>query len=92
MKYTEWQSASGNWYSGDVTDLAHGSNFWWHPARMLNMELTDYILWLKNEFNAYSFFYNPESNILLWKWKKEDCHKFTLFINKKARQYCFKIC
>ena len=56
MKYTEWESASG-WHCGDVSDLAHGSNFWWHPARMLNIELTDYILMLKDKFHAVNFSY-----------------------------------
>ena len=91
MKYTEWES-NGNWHSGNITDLAHGSNYWWLPARMLNISPTDYILLLKNDFHAFDFRYFEKVNLLLWRWKKEDCHKFTLWINRIARQRCFMIC
>ena len=90
MKYTEWESATG-WHCGDVSDLAHGSNFWWHPARMLNIELTDYILMLKDKFHAVNFSY--ENNVLLWNWKNySDCHNFVLFINREAKKRSFFTC
>lgn len=91
MKYTEWESASG-WHSGDVSDLAHNSNSWWYPARLLGMPPCDYISFLKNNYNAYDFKYYYDSNVLLWKWSKKDCHAFTLFINKKSREKKFMIC
>ena len=52
MKYTEWESPSG-WHSGDVSDLAHMSNAWWYPARLLGLSPADYILFL-NEYNLNS--------------------------------------
>ena len=92
MKYTEWQSITGKWHTGDVADLGHGSNFWWHPARMLNLELTDYILLLKDKFNAINFSYDINNNVLFWDWKDyKDCHTFTLFINREARKRKFFI-
>ena len=91
MKYTEWES-NGNWYSRDVSDLTHNSDAWWLPARMLNISLTDYIMILKNDYHAFDFRYFQDVNILLWKWNYNDCHKFTLWINREARNRKFKIC
>ncbi len=92
LKYTEWESISG-WHCGDVSDLAHGSNYWWLPARMLNLSLTDYILMLINDFHAINFKYYKDTNLLLWHWKNyNDCHKFCLWINRKAREKKFFIC
>ena len=93
MKFTEWQSVgTEKWNTGDVSDLAHGSNYWWNVPRMLNMPLTDYVLFLKNKFNATDFYYNPTSNVLLWSWSSyADCHAFTLFVNKEARKRKFFI-
>lgn len=91
LKYTEWEQ-NGKWYSGDISDLAHGSNFWWLPARMLEMELTDYVLLLKDKFHAQNFRYLSEPNLLLFDWKNySDCHKFTLYINNEARKRKFFI-
>lgn len=91
MKYTEWESVSG-WHSGDVSDLAHNSNSWWYPARLLEMTPADYILFLKDKYHAHSFSYCEETNVLLWKWSQKDCHAFTLFINKMSREKKFFIC
>ena len=86
LKYTEWESATG-WHCNDVSDLANGSGYWWHIPRMLNMPLTDYIFFLRDNFNATDFRYNPNDGVLLWKWKSyNDCHRFTLFVNQTARK------
>ena len=92
LKYSEWESAQG-WNSGDISDLAHGSNYWWLPARMLDISLTDYVLLLKNKFNAKNFKYFKDKNLLLWQWESyKDCHSFTLYINSEARKRKFFIC
>ena len=92
LKYTEWQSPTGNWYANDVSDLAHGSGSWWHVPRMLQISLTDYILLLKNKYNATDFSYIKERNVLLWHWNNyNDCHKFILYINKEAKNRKFFI-
>ena len=92
LKYTEWQSPTGYWYANDISDLAHGSGFWWHVPRMLNIELTDYILLLKNTFNVTKFYYNIEKNVLFYQWKNyNDCHRFILYINKEAKKRQFFI-
>ena len=92
-KVTEWQSGSGSWwYSNDVSDLAGPSAKWWAAARLLDMSLTDYILMLKNEFNAIVETYNSETDYLHVKWSNyADCHRYTLFINKKARDKNFMV-
>lgn len=91
MKYTEWES-NGNWYSRDVSDLAHNSDAWWLPARMFNISLTDYIKILKNDYHAFDFHYFQDENVLLWKWNYNDCHRFTLWINREACNRKFMIC
>lgn len=92
LKYTEWESVSG-WHTGDVSDLAHNSNAWYLPARMLGLPLTDYILLLINDFHAIDFFFDKDKGLLFWHWKNyNDCHRWTLFINKKAREKKFFIC
>ena len=86
LKYTEWEQ-NGKWHTGDCSSLAKGSNYWWRPAKMLNMELTDYILMLRDKFHAINFRYNYDHNVLLFDWPSyKDCHTFTLFINKIARE------
>lgn len=92
LKYSEWQNSIGKWYSGDVSNLAHGSNYWWHAPRMLQIPLTDFILLLKDKYKANVTSYCFESNVLIFNWDNyNDCHKFTLFINNEARKRKFFI-
>lgn len=87
LKYSEWQSSSGLWYCNDTSDLAGIAGKWWVPARMLGLSLTDYILLLKDQFNATIVSYNPDTDILIYHWKKyADCHRFLLWINSVARK------
>ena len=46
LKYKEWETPYG-WHTGDTTDLANGSNFWWYPARMLEISPSDYVTHIK---------------------------------------------
>lgn len=89
-KASEWEDAIGEWHVANTSDLAHDSAAWWIPARILNISLVDYILLLKNEYNATIKAWFPESNnnksLLLFSWKKySDAHRFLLYINKVAR-------
>lgn len=91
MKYSEWECALG-WRAGDISDLAHNSNYWGYPAKMLGISLTDYILLLKNNFNATDFKYFKDKNLLIWRWENyNDCHRWVLWINKEARKRKFMI-
>jgi len=89
-KVEEWQSPTGMWHAGDQSDLAHDSNLWYIPARLLGLSLEEWILKLKNEFNATDFVFYPNANngksLLTYTWKNyADCHRYVLWINKQAR-------
>ena len=86
-KVCEWQGGSGHWYVNDVTDLARPSAKWWAPARMLNMSLTDYVIMLKDKFNATIGGYYSSTDVLVFYWNNyNDAHKYVLWVNKIARQ------
>ena len=91
-KTQEWQSPSGKWYCNDTTELAGMASKWWVPARILGISLTDYVLLLKNKYNATIVKYNLEKDILIFYWDKQvDCHKYVLAINAAARKKVFTI-
>ena len=91
LKYTEWQSMLG-WFAGDVLDLANGSNYWWYPARMLNMTPADYVAFLLKEFKPEHIDYLKSSNVLMFYWDEyPNCKKFCSFINKEAKKRKFYI-
>ena len=88
-KCSEW-NIGNKWYVADTSDLANDSAAWWIPARFLNLSLEDYILKLKDEFNANIVKFCPESNnnksLLIFNWDKySDEHSYLLWINKMAR-------
>ena len=90
LKYEEWQSGSGKWYCNDTSDLTSARALWYTPARFLEITLEDYILLLINDFKVDNISFN--NNILIYSWEKEHyslCHKFVLWINKKAREKKF---
>lgn len=89
-KVEEWQNGS-SWRAGDMSDLKNNSNLWYIPPRMLSLSLEEWILKLKNEFNATGFCFYPEANggksLLTYYWVNyEDCHKYTLWVNRKAKE------
>ena len=91
-KTTVWQGASGNWYCNDIADLAGPSAKWWVPARVLGMKLTDFILLLKDSFNAIISKYNPDEDILIFYWNNQsDANKYKLWINSKAKKANFMV-
>lgn len=86
-KVDEWRSSTGRWHCNDTKDLAGVSGKWWVPARILEMSLTDYILLLKEKFNADIESYYEPTDTLLFSWKNySDCHRYVLFINNIARK------
>ena len=87
LKYTEWQGSSGLWYCNDVSDFTSKRGLWYTPARLLEITLEDFILLLINDFKVDNISFN--NNILIYSWEKEHyslCHKFVLWLNKKARE------
>lgn len=92
LRYQEWQSPTGRWYCNDVSDLGGISGKWWVPARMLNISLTDYVTFLKDEYNAIIDTYNIETDILIYHFDSyTDAHKFVLYINRIARNKQFLV-
>lgn len=90
-KAVEWEDALGYWHVADTSDLANDSAAWWIPARHLNIELTQFITLLRDEYNAVIDKFYPDSNngksLLLFHWEKQaDAHKYLLWINRMARQ------
>lgn len=88
-KASEWKSGR-KWYVADVSDLANDSAAWWIPARILNLSLEDFVMLLKNEYNATIDGWYSESNngksLLTFSWfNYSDAHKYLLYINRVAR-------
>ena len=91
-KVEDWRAGSGKWYCNDVSDLAGIAGKWWVPARMLGISLTDYILLLKDKFNATIVTYVEDTDVLIFHWDTyTDCHRYVLYINKEARNRKFFI-
>ena len=68
LKYKEWEAPYG-WHAGDTSDLAHGSNTWWYPARMLDISPADYVVLLIKEFKVSKIRYFKDKNVLIFYWK-----------------------
>lgn len=82
MKYTYWESA-GKYFVNDTTNLCAETSKWWYPARLMRIPLTDFILLLKNKFNAFIISYNQQNDFLYYYFDSEiNAKKFCNFINK----------
>ena len=91
-KCSEWQSATGRWHCADVEDLANGSAYWWIPCRILGISPEEFILLLKDKFNASDFYFDRKKNVLLYSWEKQsDMRKYKNWINAQARKVNFII-
>lgn len=84
---TTWTSPSGREHCGDLKDLANNSNAWWIPCNILGMKPTDFILLLKETFNASGFTYSVKGNVLNYSWKnKSDAIRYKNWINEMSRK------
>jgi hypothetical protein len=90
LKYTIWESC-GRWHAGDVSDLKNGSNYWWHPMRMLELSPEEYIK-LLIKYGATNFSYTAEKNVLLYHFNnRKDALSYSSFINKTAKNKNFTV-
>ena len=90
-KAEEWQSSSGRWHCGCLDDLAHDSNAWYLPARILNMTPAQYVKFMIDNYNP-NIYVSAEKCLVFFSWDKQaDMRKFKNFINKKARECNFQI-
>lgn len=88
-KMEEWE-CNGRWYCGDVSALAANSNLWWYVPRILDISPVDYVLLLKDKFNATGFKYSTSSDVLIFHFNSlADCRKFKNYVNQKARHKNF---
>lgn len=85
-KATEWESC-GWWWVNDTTDLNSIAAKWWVPARILNLSLYDYVVLLKDSFNATGFKYDENTDVLIFHFTSQaDARKYKNYINKIARE------
>lgn len=93
LKYDELEYC-GRWSCISIQDIGKIGNQWWTPARALGMSLSDYVLWIINNFHPdhISFSTVPENGLLLFSWNKQsDMRKFKNHINKKFRDLKFYV-
>ena len=89
IKYDEWQDGVGMWHCGNVSDVAHGSNDWWLPARYLGITPCDFAKLLVEKFHVDMIDYLTKYNnigVLTYAWKKQsDMRVFKNWLNKEIR-------
>ena len=91
-KLTEFENASG-WKCGDLEDLGHGSNYWWLPARMLNLTPATYLKWVIDNFHPDEVYHSNDYSLVGWSWKKQsDMRVYKNKMNALARQKNFLVC
>jgi len=92
-KITEWTDPTGQWMCGGNYSAKTPQGKWWYPARMMNMDVVDYIKFIQS-FGGSHFQYFPKEDVnsvsgdvLCFSFDKyADAHKFVLEINKRARK------
>ena len=55
IKYDEWQDGVGMWHCGNTSDLTHGSNDWWLPARYLGITPYEFAKIIDDYFSMYGY-------------------------------------
>ncbi len=90
-KVEEWENG-GQWYVGDVSNLAIGSNLWWYGPAAANLSPIEYVKLLITKFKVSHIQYKVKSDVLIFSFDSlEDCRKYKNYINKQARQNKFYI-
>lgn len=89
---SEWETVRG-FHCGDVSDLAHNSNAWWIPCRILGITPEDYVKMLIEQFKVDYLRYSIKDNILFFSWNNQtDMRKYKNFINKISKEKKAYIC
>lgn len=92
-KSTEWISSSGKVHI-QCEDLVGTGTNWITPSRILEMQVTDFILMLKNEYNANIVPYKKDGKISFigYSWDSlTEARKYKNMINRVAREKKFQI-
>ena len=94
LKYVEWEDANGNWFCNDTDDLAGIGSCWYTPARVMKMELVDYVNMLITNFRP-DFIKFTDLNghsVLMYSWKnREKMRKFKNWLNLQMRKANFYV-
>ena len=84
-KAEEWQSASGRWHCTDPNLITRGDQ-WLIPAKIINMPIADFLVFVKQEFNARVNI-REDGGFAYFDWDKQaDMRKYKNWINDKARK------
>lgn len=85
-KAVEWQSTgSERWHCTDPDLIGRGDQ-WLIPARILNMPIVDFLVYVKDNFNA-DLHIREDGGFAYWDWTKQsDMRKYKNFINAKSRE------
>ena len=92
LKYSEWETGSGNYVCNDVSDLGGQAGLWWVPAIMLEMTPSEYVQWLVDNYHPDHLSFDGKT--LIYSWTKQHyalMHKMVLYINKVARNKNFLV-
>ena len=91
-KMTEWESV-GYWHCNDVSDLTHGSAYWWLPARMMKLSPAQYVQWVIDNFHPDIVSHSDDGSFVSFCWKSQsEMRKYKNKVNALARQENFMIC
>lgn len=83
-KAVEWESASGKWHCNDP-DLINRGDQWLIPAKILNMSIVDYLVMMKEKYNA-TINIREDGGFAYCTWDKQaDMRTYKNWINAKAR-------
>lgn len=85
---TEFQSAgTGKWHCGNFKHLDQNSAAWYLPARVLGLDLCDYIDLLINKYHVTPRIWDESKGFFLGDWPDyRTIHSFVIYINKVAKQ------
>ena len=61
FKTTVWEM-NGQYHVGDVTDLAHNSNYWYNHCRALGLKGEQFVIALGQKYKASKIHFNRSSN------------------------------
>lgn len=96
-KISSFQSDSGKYHVICSDQIGKVGNAWYFPARVLGISIPDFILLLKDKYNANLVGWTNSENsskplFLYYNWtSQKDVHKFVLDVNKEARMKKFLI-
>ena len=90
----EWETPVSGWHCGCVDDLAHDSNAWYIPARILGISPAEFIKLLVTEYKPdHIHFLDENGNCFFsYSWDSQAAmRRFKNNLNKIAREKNFQI-